>query len=1042
MMSENLVSKPMSGEDSYGSRMYPVTVTQGSSMENILMESQGSLNYNSKQPQLFMSDIQGPQSQQLRVVVSEEISGAHSQVGPLGHMVTNTDVQKVLVPNWPVKQMQSLETNSGEQKSLLPNKRKAASELISKDPAVKKVAQTSSLFNYSVMPAVPVPSRKVVPMGSGLNSPRLMTSNKKKLPADSGVNRSQPLAQKNRNARVDAPNKAESASSYFSVRSKLKESLAAALALVLQGREDPSIAEKNVSSLAGSKKLRDSQSPKSAPGTGIASSPDPGKSGEPAGATLLCPIESSSATIDPKHNAGDSVETWKFVGQEFQSNPVLSYEDASFNDGFFGKDELLMGNGLTWAMELDVDIADVNEGEESKKAKLEMHLDAGNDKKPLPSPDFVASEIEAELFKLFGGVNKKYKEKGRSLLFNLKDKSNPDLRESVMSGKIPPEKLCSMSAEELASKELSEWRIAKTEEFDHMKVLPDTEVDLRRLVKKTHKGEFQVVEVERDVSVPVDIAVVSSTLYVDQPQDNRMKGKHSRAESPVQADKTRVKEELSGKKSNNGDPDSQCQLTIPSDTADVMHGLMVDDIKDLPPIVSLDEFMESLDKEPPFENLRGDSGTTPRSGKETSDVGCSAGSSDQISKDPEKKAEHKSGEVDSKSIISNANVKSTSSVEKGPEIYPASGLIKGERVWEGLLQLSISSMANFVGIFKSGEKTSTKDWPRFFEIKGRVRLDAFQRFLQDLPMSRSRAVMVVHFALAEGCTEDDHKNLKELVDSYVVDQRLGFAEPASGFEVYFIPPQTATLDMLSKQLTEYYTKTLKTIDNGLIGIVVWRKAHVTPTTHHKDNSKRQQHQPYSATISSKQKDPLNTNVNFASKSVTSPSIMSRSRPNNYRNVVDDDDNDDDVPPGFGPPNAQNDDDDLPEFKFSGSGRGGLSPSFSTAVPQRLSSPTPSRSVDQVRQLIQKYGKTENDSVRGGIALQPWDDDDDDDIPEWQPEAPPALPPPNVANVVHTQQPLMPPNGGGGWWHGGPPNVQSVQQRQWRSDGNRSRGRGY
>ncbi|CAN8255002.1 unnamed protein product [Cochlearia groenlandica] len=50
------------------------------------------------------------------------------------------------------------------------------------------------------------------------------------------------------------------------------------------------------------------------------------------------------------------------------------------------------------------------------------------------------------------GVNKKYKEKGRSLLFNLKEKNNPKLRESVMPGNISPERLCSTTVEELASK--------------------------------------------------------------------------------------------------------------------------------------------------------------------------------------------------------------------------------------------------------------------------------------------------------------------------------------------------------------------------------------------------------------------------------------------------------------------------------------------------------------------------------------------------------------------------------------------------------------
>lgn len=49
----------------------------------------------------------------------------------------------------------------------------------------------------------------------------------------------------------------------------------------------------------------------------------------------------------------------------------------------------------------------------------------------------------------------------------------------------------------------------------------------------------------------------------------------------------------------------------------------------------------------------------------------------------------------------------------------------------------------------SGEKTSTKDWPGFLEIKGRVRLDAFQKFLLELPQSRTRAIMVyLKFPLA------------------------------------------------------------------------------------------------------------------------------------------------------------------------------------------------------------------------------------------------------------------------------------------------------
>ena len=42
--------------------------------------------------------------------------------------------------------------------------------------------------------------------------------------------------------------------------------------------------------------------------------------------------------------------------------------------------------------------------------------------------------------------------KYRSLLFNLKDLSNPELRARVLMGDIPPAKLVRMSSEQLASR--------------------------------------------------------------------------------------------------------------------------------------------------------------------------------------------------------------------------------------------------------------------------------------------------------------------------------------------------------------------------------------------------------------------------------------------------------------------------------------------------------------------------------------------------------------------------------------------------------------
>ena len=53
---------------------------------------------------------------------------------------------------------------------------------------------------------------------------------------------------------------------------------------------------------------------------------------------------------------------------------------------------------------------------------------------------------------LAGNAGKDYKAKYRSLIFNLRDKANPDLRRRVLTGDIPADKLVTFSHNELASK--------------------------------------------------------------------------------------------------------------------------------------------------------------------------------------------------------------------------------------------------------------------------------------------------------------------------------------------------------------------------------------------------------------------------------------------------------------------------------------------------------------------------------------------------------------------------------------------------------------
>lgn len=228
-----------------------------------------------------------------------------------------------------------------------------------------------------------------------------------------------------------------------------------------------------------------------------------------------------------------------------------------------------------------------------------------------------------------------------------------------------------------------------------------------------------------------------------------------------------------------------------------------------------------------------------------------------------------------------------------------------------------------------------------------------------------------------------------MADSYISDERVGLAEPVQGVELYFCPPHKKTVEMLSKILPKEQIEAVNSIDNGLIGIIVWRKttnltSSISPTTQsqHKHSSKRQY-------LSRRQQD---TNVTQKAVPPMGFKTAENGTPGGGGGGGDDDD---DIPPGFGPAVARAED-DLPEFNFSG----GSNPSHLVQKPMGPGmvpfhsvgqAAPPPRPVEQMRELVHKYGqsKTTVSSVnwhdKFGGTIQPWNDDDDD-IPEWQPQA--------------------------------------------------------
>ncbi|XP_052209634.1 uncharacterized protein LOC127813016 [Diospyros lotus] len=999
-MSNNIVSQPFPVP---GKQMDPIPNKLEVPIPNMRLDMIGGM-YDSAMQQFDISNKQ--------MGLVEPISGNVPALnGPRGHMeqpVSSFGMQQFVMPNQQVGDMGAMSNNLGVQYISLPSKRTAMGEPMFSSPR----GQRSLMPNKSVAQMEPMTgslgfhqlisanrrSVQVISQSGNLGSEYTPVPNKKmarneSIPGRSGNKKLQ--TPKSRTTQMEPSPKGRT-ESFESVRSKMRESLASAFALVTQKQEKASNGEGKAENEVAMPLHQTRQEclvaeSASAPANAIDHvSEDPS---ENLSSKESCPADKDNdgqSTLQVHFTDGrmeNSAHSWN-VGQE-EHNTILPNEDVAFSDSFFVKDDLLQGNGLAWAFDVDVGLGETNETQIAKKPRLVNEMAGGEAiEEVVKSPQSLAFKIEAELFKLFGGVNKKYKEKGRSLLFNLKDRNNPELRERVMSGEISPERLCSMTAEELASKELSEWRMAKAEEMAQMVVLPDSDVDIRRLVKKTHKGEFQV-EVEQDDGVSVEVSVGSSSL--DRVQS---KSKGRKAHPSAKADEIKDRRDVA-EKSGSENQDPSCSLTIPNDGTDLMQGLMVDEFKDaefLPPIVSLDEFMESLDSEPPFENLPEDGGKkSTASGKGSSRVGREDKASNLASKEPEDTVPQQSDKMDGKNTESELKLKSRGSPVVEPKPSPPTAASKGDMVWEGVLQLNVSAMVTVTGFYKSGEKTSTKEWPISLEIKGRVRLDAFEKFIQELHMSRSRAVMVVHFALKEeGSSDGDHANLTEAVHSYVLDERLGYAEPAPAVELYFCPPHQKTLEMLSKHLPKDHTDLLNSIDNGLIGIVVFRRAHLSsafsPTSHHKHGSKR--HQPFA---SRRHQDKyLTMNADYTS----SPTPPAKSQP-----PVEDDDNDDDIPPGFGPAAAR-DEDDLPEFTFTGPSNPHPSRGRPGVGPLNRASLAP-RPVEKIRELIHKYGQPGNNPVptpgNVGAGLRTWDDDDDDDIPEWQPQPQPqphiALQPP-------------------------------------------------
>ncbi|XP_012875949.1 PREDICTED: SPOC domain-containing protein 1 [Dipodomys ordii] len=130
----------------------------------------------------------------------------------------------------------------------------------------------------------------------------------------------------------------------------------------------------------------------------------------------------------------------------------------------------------------------------------------------------IATGIEAALFYLTQDTSCSYKNKYRSLLFNLRDPRNPELFLKVVCGDITPHALVRMNSTQLAPHELSRWR--DQEEKRSLGIIEQQQKEPYRLPasKLTHKGE---VEIPRDLDqmITLEDLVEAPVLREAGPQE-------------------------------------------------------------------------------------------------------------------------------------------------------------------------------------------------------------------------------------------------------------------------------------------------------------------------------------------------------------------------------------------------------------------------------------------------------------------------------------------------------------------------------------------
>ncbi|KAJ9557903.1 hypothetical protein OSB04_012517 [Centaurea solstitialis] len=367
---------------------------------------------------------------------------------------------------------------------------------------------------------------------------------------------------------------------------------------------------------------------------------------------------------------------------------------------------------------------------------------------------------------------------------------------------------------------------------------------------------------------------------------------------------------------------------------------------------------------------------------------------------------------------SNSNVGGTKKTPDRVKKLPSR--VATEKLWEGSLQLSSSVTLKAVAFFKSGEKLVGNNWPEFIEVKGKVRLEAFEKYVQDLPRSRNRGLMVrcrfhlyymylgqlkkeaarqvISVCWKEGSSELGLTGMKEVAKGYKKSSRVGFAQLLSGIDLYLCPRSDPIITILAKY---GFFKGMAVLDDkpdSMIGCVVWRKNRpLNPVVNTSDGKTS----PNSTQVPERKPSPENPppEPNQRDEPVSLPSTTNTEISKNLASV-EVDHNGGNSSSSSSP--LQNpvvsdschlvkkrafEDDDLPEFDFGTGKSTVVNSAVSTnnglaAVNDQKLDGSRLTQLPNVVKIVER--KTNNGCLDPPSKKSKLFDDDDDDMPEWCP----------------------------------------------------------